>query len=298
MAASSLAFAKISDSGRCALFAALVVFLLLLEAAELCVLAVLCGVLFFAPHHGEVSKLHKAAMSHHNVLNDVDPNAPRKMDRFVQTSKELDKIFQSMAPYFEDRETEQNWKRRELSVSEIRKLTHGNAPTDFESHFIAGIKLLLDGIIKTVRSLRTTVSTNGCELVQDLANVLGSRTDSMVDLILPTMIELCGHTKTLNRKNGDESVTAIVSNATCNARLLNYISAACHDKNVPPRVFAAGWLKTTMKQHGRQCEHTGGLDLIDKCIRTGLQDAKPEVREPMRGTYWVFARMWPDRAER
>ena len=43
-------------------------------------------------------------------------------------------------------------------------------------------------------------------------------------------------------------------------------------------------------------EHSGGLELIEKCIKKGLADPNPGVRESMRGTFWTFFGLWPDRA--
>ncbi|RAL66133.1 hypothetical protein DID88_005805 [Monilinia fructigena] len=64
--------------------------------------------------------------------------------------------------------------------------------------------------------------------------------------------------------------------------------------------YATGWLKTLLKkeaQHKSHVEHSGGLELIEKCIKKGLADANPGVRENMRSTYWTFAQIWPARAE-
>ena len=294
MAAPALAIGFVGRVGRCA-FLVLVSFLLLVCWSGTRVLPCVFSLL-----------LPLFLRSRDSLLFDINvhpgastsAHACSTMARDMHSTKELDKFVQSMLPYFDDKESEVNWKRREISVIELRKVLHGNGPVDFRPQLIASFRLLLDGILKTVKSLRTTVSAAGCELVKDLAIVLGPSIDPMIDIIFPTMIELCGHTKTLNRKNGDETVTAIVGHVTCNTRLLHYIAAAGQDKNVPPRVFAAGWLKTILVQHGRQCEHHGGLDIIDKSIRLGLEDAKPEVKEPMRSTYWEFAKLWPERATR
>ena len=216
----------------------------------------------------------------------------------MRTSKSLERAFAAMLPCFEGNESDQNWTQRQQSIDELRKLTKSNTPKEVPAVYIAGIKLLLDGIIKAAESLRTTLSANGCKLIQDIAVAIGPSLDAaMLEKLLPAMISLCGHTKSLNKKNGDETVTAIVGNVPVTYRILQHISASSNDKNFSTRMCTAGWLKIIIEKNGRHCEQHGGLDLIDQCIRTGLQDAKLDVREPMRDTYWTFARIWPDRAE-
>jgi len=216
----------------------------------------------------------------------------------MRTAKTLEKAFQAMLPCFEGNETDQNWTQRQQSIDELRKVTKENTHREFPTVYLAGIKLLLDGIIKAAESLRTTLSANGCKLIKEIAVAIGPSLDPpMLEKLLPPMISLCGHTKTLNRKSGDEAVSAIVGNIPLTYRILQHIAASANDKNFSTRMCTAGWLKIVIEKNGRHCEQHGCLDLIDQCIRTGLQDAKLDVREPMRDTYWTFAQIWPDRAE-
>lgn len=219
---------------------------------------------------------------------------------YVNSSKEFDEIIRDMLPPFEGRESEGNWSAREKNVLKLRKLTRGNAPQDYSNNYVAGIKTLLDGILKVVNSLRTTVSTNGCQLVQDVARTTGPGLDSMVEILLQSLIKLCGGTKKISAQNGNVTVDSIIGNVSYHIRLLHHLWNASQDKNVQPRLFATGWLKTLIIKHGRQksaIEHSGGLELIEKSIKKGLTDANPGVRESMRGTYWTFAKVWPEKAE-
>jgi CLIP-associating protein 1/2 len=216
----------------------------------------------------------------------------------MRSSKSLERTFQAMLPCFEGNESDQNWTQRQQSIDELRKLTKENIHREFPTAYLAGIKLLLDGIIKAAESLRTTLSANGCKLIKEIAVAIGQSLDApMLEKLLPPMISLCGHTKTLNRKSGDEAVSAIVGNIPLTYRVLQHIAASANDKNFSTRMCTAGWLKIVIEKNGRHCEQHGCLDPIDQCIRTGLQDAKLDVREPMRATYWTFAQIWPDRAE-
>ncbi|RKF64302.1 Protein stu-1 [Erysiphe neolycopersici] len=219
---------------------------------------------------------------------------------YMNTQRELENTFQEMHPFFEGRESEQNWLKREQSCTMLRRVNAGNAPDDFHDSYIAGIKGLLDGILKAVNSLRTSLSKEGCNLVQEIAKTVETGLDPMVEILLQNLIKLCGGTKKISSQQGNITVDIIISKVTCNTRILQHIWAACQDKNVQPRTYATGWLKTILKKeehHKNHIEHAGGLDLVEKCLRKGLTDANPGVRENMRSTYWVFASMWPIRAE-
>jgi CLIP-associating protein 1/2 len=215
----------------------------------------------------------------------------------IYTQRELDDIFRDMAPHFEGRESEQNWLHRDKNVTKLRRITKGNAPTEFHGAFVIGIKSLLDGILKVANSLRTTMSTNGCLLIQELAKTLGSAMDPWVEISLQSFIKMCAATKNIAAQNGCTTVDIIFSNVSYTSRLLQHVSFASQDKNVQPRCFSASWVKTLIRKHKASVEHAGGLELLEKILKKGLTDANPKVREAFRSTYWTFALVWPQKAE-
>lgn len=219
---------------------------------------------------------------------------------YVNTQRELDDIFREIHTYFDGKETEQNWLKREESMTKLRRLLAGNAVSDFHDSLLASLRSLLDGILKAVNSLRTSLSKEGCSLVQEMARIYGPGIDPMVEILMQNFIKLCGSTKKIASQQGNATIDAIVSKVTFNARILQHIWAACQDKNVQPRTYATGWLQTVLKKeahHKSHIEHGGGLDVVEKCLRKGLADPNPGVREKMRATYWTFSGIWPARAK-
>ncbi|TVY91133.1 Protein STU1, partial [Lachnellula willkommii] len=205
----------------------------------------------------------------------VDPS-------YVNTLRELEDTFRDMYPVFEGKESEANWLKREQNCTKLRRLNAGNATSDFHEAFLAGVKGLLDGILKAVNSLRTSLSKEGCSLIQELARTVGPGLDPMVELLLQNLVKLCGGTKKISSQNGNVTVDIIISKVSYNLRILQHIWLACQDKNVQPRTYASAWLKTLLKKeshHKNHIEHTGGLDLIEKCIKKGLADANPSKRK-------------------
>ena len=219
---------------------------------------------------------------------------------YIESARDLEETFREMHPLFEGKESEGNWLRREKGVLKLRRITKGNAIQDFPALYLSSVKALLDGILKAANSLRTTVSTMGCHLIQDIARVAGPGLDNMVEILLQNLIKLCAITKKITVAKANETVAAIMANVSYHVRIVQHIHAACQDKNVQPRNFASGWLKTIIIKHGHHksvLEHGGGVDLIEKCLKLGLADRDTNVRDAMRPTYWAFARRWPERAE-
>lgn len=219
---------------------------------------------------------------------------------YVNTNRELEEIFAGMTLMFDGRESEANWLAREKNCTRIRRLARGNAFKDYQQTFLAGVKSHLDGILKAVNSLRTTLSTNGCQLVKDLAIICGPGMDPMAELLLTNLVKVCANTKKITAQMGQVTTAIVLANVSYHPKILNHVWNAVQDKNVQPRSFATGWLKLLLEVHADHkgyLEHTGGLDIIEKCIKRGLADANPGVREGMRVTFWKFAAVWPDRAD-
>ena len=209
----------------------------------------------------------------------------------------LPHLLSSAAKHFDGRESEANWYLREQTLKEMRIHIFRLEP-DIRLLWLTQIKRNLDGLLKTVNSLRTTVSTTGCLFFQDVAKEYGSEIDGMVEILLQNFIKLCANTKLIARVNANDTVLAIIGHVSYHIRIVQHIHNACQDKNVQPRKFACEWLKKVVKRHPRgTIEHHGGLDLIEKSIKLGLEDRDKNVREAMRPTYWTFARRWPERSE-
>ncbi|KAJ5082505.1 Protein stu1 [Penicillium argentinense] len=217
----------------------------------------------------------------------------------VSSSRDVEDTVRDMMYWFDGKESEDNWMKREKSVILLRRMTRGNAPHDFSQAFLHGVKALLDGIFKVANSLRTTLCTAGCLLIQDLAQVCGPKIDGMVEIMMQNLIKLCGSLKKIAAQNGQTTVDAVIGNVTFNIRILQHVHWASQDKNLQLRLCAAGWLRTLISRQAHQkstLEHGGGLDLIEKSLKKGLGDANPGVREANRSTFWTFFGVWPDRA--
>ncbi|KAI4264245.1 MAG: hypothetical protein L6R42_000642 [Xanthoria sp. 1 TBL-2021] len=219
---------------------------------------------------------------------------------YMASRHDLEDAFIAMHPCFQDKESEDNFKLRDQAISKLRRITAGNAPTELSDAYAIGIKALLEGIIKVINSLRTTVSKNGCDLIQEMAQAKISNIDNIAEFVLPHLMKLCASTKKIGADKANETTTILIANISYNIHLMKLILSACEDKNVQPRKFATGWLKTLIgkhREHKHVFEKGDGLAVFEKCLKKGLADSNPDVRQSMRPTYWAFIRLWPERSE-
>ncbi|RMX74356.1 hypothetical protein D0869_12680 [Hortaea werneckii] len=218
---------------------------------------------------------------------------------YAHSQRELEETFREMLPYFEGKETEENWMLRDKSTLKLRRFLKGNAPNDYHMAFMLGIKQLMDGILKVANSLRTTMSTNGSQLVQELARTLGPAFDPHGEIVLQNFIKMSAATKPISASNGRATADAVFQNCSYNARMMQHLWSAAQDKNAQTRQNVPEWLKTILRRqtaYKSGFESSGGLELAEKCIKKGLDDPKPAVKEGMRGAFWVFSTGWPQKA--
>ncbi|KAK6336831.1 suppressor of tub2 mutation [Orbilia javanica] len=218
---------------------------------------------------------------------------------YANTGRELENELNGMLADLSGKETEQNWAARERHVTRIRELLRGNAPTDHHAIFSAGIKTLCDGLVNVVKSLRTTVSTKGCQCVKDLFLVLGQGMDPTVDIILPSMIKLCGGTKKITAEAANVTCAVIFAKTSYHHKIPNYLYGACTDKNIQPRLYSTSWFRVLIEAHAHEkyiLDHGDGVKKLEDGLKKVLIDSNPTVRENGRAAFWAYFDLFPDRA--
>ncbi|KAL3480308.1 clasp N terminal-domain-containing protein [Aspergillus californicus] len=215
----------------------------------------------------------------------------------VLSASDFVKAVRVMGPCFEGKETEMNWGHREQNIILLRRYTHGNAPIEFTQVYLDQIKIVLEGIFKVALSLRTTLSSNGCLMVQDMAQICGPRLDPMVDILMPHLFKLCASGKKITAESGNTTVVIVLENVTCNSRLITHVTCVAQEKNIHMRVFSAEWLRILISRQRRRKIPKTVMDDIEGCLKKGLLDPNPNIREAHCPTFWTFNTTFPQRAE-
>lgn len=220
---------------------------------------------------------------------DAEDISPESFKREVET----------MVSCFDGKETEFNWLQREKTVIRLRQILRGSLGHDYPDYIIWAIKFLSDGLVKAITSLRTTLSSHGCQLIKEAALITENLLDPVIDPFLSSLVRLTAGVKKVTAQNAAMVVNAMIINTSYSIKFLNHISTVMADKIASPKVFAANWLRLIMARHSdrRQViESSGGLLLIEKSLLKAINDANPAVRENSRTAFWVYHELWTDRA--
>ncbi|KTW30610.1 hypothetical protein T552_00326 [Pneumocystis carinii B80] len=218
----------------------------------------------------------------------------------VYSAKELELEIQEMLPSFEGKETDYNWVAREKHIMRLRSLLRGNIYKEYSPIFLNGFKALLDGIIKAISSLRTTLSLAGLQFIKDVAIVAGPAIDQFVETLLIHLIRISGLTKKIISQAAQITVSVLIANVSYHPKIVMQLLTASQDKNPSTRQYATGWLRVLLEAHidsRTYLENSGGLDTMEKVIRNGISDANAVVRTGMRDVLRCFSEIWPERAQ-
>ncbi|CAE6428959.1 unnamed protein product [Rhizoctonia solani] len=221
---------------------------------------------------------------------------------FIASARDLENELEKMLPFFEGKETEHNWADRERSMITLRGILKGSVHARYPDVFAEGLKSgVLDGILKALASLRTTLSSNASVLLLEMAEGLQHAIDPFVDRILTALVKMAGFTKKIVAQQSQASVTAVITNASAHPRIiLPLLWSYIQEKNVQSRSYSIEHLTTYLKVHGAKSKHAiesaGGVDIITKCLQKSLNDPNPGVRPLARTCFWAFEPVWPANA--
>ncbi|KAM0791243.1 hypothetical protein ACM66B_005722 [Microbotryomycetes sp. NB124-2] len=222
---------------------------------------------------------------------------------YVANERDLHVEIEKMNPCFEGKETEHNWVARDKSIVRLRGLIKGGATAQLKDAFLADLRMVEEGIIKTSSSLRTTLAISALQLMTELSDAFGSALDHhFLEGFLNHCLGMAGQTKKIVATASQATVTSLISNSKYHHKTLLQLSYVMQDKNAAARQFAAAHLQTLVKVHGKQSQHaiesTGGLEEIEQMLKRGLTDANSTVKETSRTTFWVVHEIWPKLADK
>ncbi|KAI9106045.1 clasp N terminal-domain-containing protein [Phlyctochytrium arcticum] len=217
----------------------------------------------------------------------------------VDSSRELEHEISRFIALFEGKETEENWKSRDNALLRLRGICRGNA-RQYEG-FIHLLRGCSDAVTKTMHSLRTTLVLTTCKTVEVMAEILGVALDPLADAFMTNLMKLTGMAKKLIATASIEAIQMILNHCPFHLKYLQLFHTTMSDKSINSRAASASFIKQTLelmasvesKRHS--LDRAGGLDVLEKALKKGLQDAHGPVRQICREAFAVFQRLWPER---
>ncbi|PFH52674.1 hypothetical protein AMATHDRAFT_74133 [Amanita thiersii Skay4041] len=260
-----------------------------------------------APSQGSIKEISSRPASRAAVASPPPAVTPAGNDDsdvqpvYIASVRDLENEFVSMAKLFEGKETEHNWTPRDQSITRVRGMLKGGVHERYFDAFIALLKEnFVQWSIKTLGSLRTTVSMNTCALYCEMAAALGPVMDPFCETLLINLFKMASFTKKITAQQSQVSVTAIIAYTSAQPRIvLPLLWNTLQEKTAQARVFVVNHFKQYLQIHGHRSKHiiesTGGLEILEKSIKKSLSDANPAVKEGARLVFWVFNDIWNDR---
>ncbi|KAI0462447.1 hypothetical protein LJB42_003940 [Komagataella kurtzmanii] len=223
----------------------------------------------------------------------------------IHNISDLESFTRELSTYdskFEGKETELNWRGREQAMIFLRSTLRGNAPQDYPHELSQCIRLMLESISKAIMSLRTTLCSNGCQLVKEASIILNTHLDSFtIDHISTTLFRQCSATKRITSMTSMASISGILSNCILTSKLITLIQNASTEKNPQPRLYSAIWatilLYRCTDDESAVFESNGLVEFISKILLRNLPDQSAEVRENMRELFWRLHALYPEASD-
>lgn len=213
----------------------------------------------------------------------------------VNSASELNREIEGLIAPFAGKETEFNWGNREKSIVRFRGLVVGNAE-QYPHELVTATRAMHEGINKAILSLRTTLSSNGCQLVKELAIYLSKYLDPITENLFTPLATLTSATKKIASLNAYGSLCVLLVNTSFNNRLFNHCFSLYQDKNVQPRLYSSTFLHIFILKHSSKLDQIN-FETINKWIGKGVSDPSTTVREAMRTTFWALHRKFPEVSE-
>lgn len=219
---------------------------------------------------------------------------------YAATAADLEYILQTLAQTFSGKETENNWQARERATLRIRGLLQGGAHREFPEAFVAGMHGIMDGVLRTLATLRTTLALHVIALVRHLALELGVELERELEAVLAALLRMAGGTKKIVASASQVGAATVLACIPLRIAHLHMLSVGISDKNAATRVHMCRHLGLVLGVHaGRKhaLETHGGVEMIEKMLEKALGDPTLEVRNAARETYMAYHRLWSARAD-
>ncbi|WFD28070.1 suppressor of tub2 mutation [Malassezia nana] len=219
---------------------------------------------------------------------------------YLLSRYDLDHAFQQAAQALEGKETELNWQPREKAVVAMRGMIRAQVPPDLVAPFLAHVRQVQDGLLKTLASLRTTLSMHTIALIRQLALHYGTLLDpTTMDAFLTALLRMAGFTKKMVATASQLGVSTILACVPMRHAYWQMLQAGLQDKSPATRVHMCKHIQVVLSVHAPSTlEHHGGRDAAATCLTKALCDPHVDVRAAARETFRVFYTLWKEDGER
>lgn len=204
-------------------------------------------------------------------------------------------LFNEFTINFDGKETEKNWKNRQLLIIKLRQIIRGNFLINL-SYFVDLLKSIKEPICKGMLSLRTTLSNHSCQLSKELGIFVGKEIDfSFFEYLLNTLLKLTSARKIIQHQSSNVAIISILLNSNLNSRIFNLLLSTIQDKNIQPRIYTGNWIQLLLLKYYNDDINNFNfiVENVENIIVRGLSDPIPTVKDAMRNAFWTLCEIDP-----
>lgn len=204
-------------------------------------------------------------------------------------------IAEKIKPFFEGKETEKNWTLRIKSIHRLQSLLRGNAIVEYRQLLAKVVHDLSGCIAKASQSLRTILSSSGCQLCKELAFALGPKLDSStIDAFVTPLLKLSCSRKTITHRKANLAMISLVLFTNSSNRMMTQIYSSFLEKNVQARAYALIWAEFFLLRHAPNSSvMDSSLNYLSSIIGKAVSDPSPMVRQIARPAFWTLNEFFP-----
>lgn len=210
----------------------------------------------------------------------------------VWSRYDVDAALQHAGHVFQGKETETNWQPREKAVVHLRGMLKAHVPKEHITFFASQMRHIQEGLLKTLASLRTTLSMHTIALIRQLALSLGAQLEhTMMDAFFTALVRMAGITKKLVASASQVAVDTILACFPVRHMHWQSLYAGLQDKSTATRVYMCKHVHLVLQVHGHkraEMEAHHGLDMTRQCLERALSDPSAEVRMAARDVFGTF----------
>lgn len=217
---------------------------------------------------------------------------PEELEGLEINNYQLNSQLEEMRSCFAGKETEQNWRLRDNLIHMMRQWLRG--PKAQQPTVVDIVIKNIEGICKSVKSNRTTLSTQGCQLVKDVVILDTPVADEFATKVIPTFQELCSSTKLITHTNANMVLVVFCLKLTSPTAVARIIRHGANLKNDQPRLYALLWLQIYIDKFKRAPDFDA--QFVSEIILKLVSDINPKVRQAARNAFLSFEEVRADLA--
>lgn len=209
---------------------------------------------------------------------------PEELEGLEINQYQLNRYLEDMQSCFAGKETEKNWRLRDNLIHMMRQWLRG--PPAQQPTVAEIVSTNIEGICKSVKSNRTTLSSQGCQLVKDVIMLNHRVEDDFAAKVIPAFQELCSSTKLIAHTNANMVLVVFCLSLASPVAVARIVRHGAYLKNDQPRQYALLWLQIYIDRFNHAPEFD--THFVTETVLKLVSDINPKVRQAARNAFLTF----------